>query len=296
VQALFAARRILSSSLIALRRALRDSIVYQCGAATILLPPGHMLPVYRSRHHQYDTFLPVLVRQLGEAGIVVDVGANVGDTLAGMVHENRCLRYVCIEPEDEFFRYLKKNLVRLEKQHGSLSVELIKALVGDGNKVASLRGQDGTKSAVPDGAGVRTQPLDTLLPISEHSSVRLIKSDVDGFDYEVIRSATAIRHCCAPILFFECQCFDEEQRRGFDCLIGDLIEDGYKTWVIFDNFGGLMLETTDLMVLRALLAYVWEQNVGGSSRTIHYYDLLAYTPKDRDCVSAAVSDYRARKY
>ena len=187
--------------------------------------------------------------------------------------------------------------MRLEKQHGSLSVELIKALVGDGNKVASLRGQDGTKSAVADGAGVRTQPLDTLLPISEHSSVRLIKSEVDGFDCEVIRSATAIKHCCAPTLtFFECQCFDEGQRRGFDCLIGDLIEDGYKAWIVFVNLGGLMLETSDLMALRALPAYMWEQNVGGSSRTIHCYDLLAYTPHDRDCVSAALSDYLARKY
>jgi FkbM family methyltransferase len=255
-----------------------------------------MLPVYRSRHHQYDTFLPILVRQLGAAGIVVDVGANVGDTLAGMSHENRSLRYVCIEPDDEFFRYLRNNLSRLEKQHGSLSVELIKALVGDGDKVASLRGQGGTKSAVADGGGVRSRPLDVLVPKSDHPLVRLIKSDVDGFDYEVIRSATAIRRCCAPILYFECQFVSEEQRRGFDCLISDLIEDGYRNWVVFDNFGGLMLETSDFMTLRALLAYVWAQNVGNSSRTIYYYDLLAYTPKDKECVSAALSDYRSCKH
>jgi FkbM family methyltransferase len=296
VQALFAARRVLTNAVIALRRTLRDSTAYHCGGVKILLPPGHMLPVYRSRHHQYDTFLPVLVRQLGEVGVVVDVGANVGDTLAFMVQENRLLRYVCIEPEEEFFSYLQDNCARLEKHYGSLSVDLMKALVGDGNKVASLRGQDGTKSAVADSGGVRTQPLDVLLPESRHPLVRLIKSDVDGFDYEVIRSAMAIRHCCAPILYFECQFVDQEQRQGFDCLIGDLIEDGYKAWVVFDNFGGLMLETTDLMTLRALLAYVWEQNVGNSSRTIHYYDLLAYTRKDSDCVSAALADYRARRY
>lgn len=296
MRALLAVRRMLSDALIALRCALGHSTVYRCGEVEILLPPGHMLPVYRSHHRQYDTFLPVLVRQLGPSGIVVDVGANVGDTLAGMVSENQRLRYFCIEPDARFFRYLGRNRQRLQKFYGPLHVDLVQALVGDGKKVASLRGRDGTKTAVKDSGGFVSQPLDGLLPASEYAAVRLIKSDVDGYDHEVIRSAAAIRNCCAPILYFECQYFDVGQYNGFRSLIDDLAEEGYKNWVIFDNFGGLMLETSDVKTLRELLAYTWAQNNGDSTRTVHYYDVLTYTPKDRDCVFAAISEYRACKF
>ncbi len=294
VRALLFIRRTLSDGLIAIRRVVGHSTTYRCGEVDILLPPGHKLPVYRAEHLQYDRFLPILARHLGEKGVVVDVGANVGDTLAAMVGENRWLSYVCVEPDELFFSYLKRNLARLERSNGLLNVVLIKALVGDGEKVASLSGRDGTKAAVVGGkGGIRSRPLDTILSEGEYPLVKLIKSDVDGFDYEVIRSAMQILSCSAPILFFECQYFDREQRDSYESLIFDLMRLGYTRWVVFDNFGGVVLETSDVVVLRSLLGYVWAQNVGGSSRTIHYFDLLACAPKDDLAVSAALSDYQS---
>ena len=45
----------------------------------------------------------------GESGIVVDLGANVGDTVAAMIkHTNAVV--LCIEPTDEYYRLLNKNL------------------------------------------------------------------------------------------------------------------------------------------------------------------------------------------
>ena len=45
----------------------------------------------------------------GESGIVVDLGANVGDTVAAIIkHTNAVV--LCIEPTDEYYRLLNKNL------------------------------------------------------------------------------------------------------------------------------------------------------------------------------------------
>ncbi|MEI7464384.1 MAG: hypothetical protein WCJ87_03490 [Burkholderiales bacterium] len=51
---------------------------------SILMPKNHRLAEYKKRHRLYDQFLPHLARYLPTGGVVVDIGANVGDTLAAM--------------------------------------------------------------------------------------------------------------------------------------------------------------------------------------------------------------------
>ncbi len=71
----------------------------------------------------------------------------------------------------------------------------------------------------------------------------------------------------------------------------ELQSEGYRDWVIFDNFGDIIVRTTDLSIVFQLLTYVWNQNIGQAVRTIHYYDVLAVQPSDSDLIDLVLREY-----
>jgi FkbM family methyltransferase len=282
--------RFASRMKVALQRMAGVELRHAYGAYHIHLPPGHLLPLYQRKHPQYDSFLPKLAGAMGHDGLVIDVGANVGDTLAAMAEVNPHLEYVCIEPDEQFFGFLKRNAEVVCEAFGGLRVTLVKALVGQGRHGVSLRGAASTKSMVEDGAGgLNSRTLDELIAHQRHGEVRLIKSDVDGYDFDVIQSGLAILREAQPILFFECQYFNVQQKQGFHDLLQTLEAQGYANWVVFDNYGALLMEASCIQPLNGLLDYVWAQSAGGSTRTIYYFDVLAFHDKDRDVIDSAVA-------
>ena len=115
---------------------------------SILLPVEHMLPQYQQKHVKYDRFLPHLGSYIEDKATVIDVGANCGDTLAGMVEKNPNATYVCIEPDATFFNYLETNIIRMKQALKNISVHTVKTLVGRSVTNVSLEGTGGTKHAV----------------------------------------------------------------------------------------------------------------------------------------------------
>jgi FkbM family methyltransferase len=265
---------------------------------SIKLPAEHLLPLYRSMHRTYDRFLPHLVRYLEVDTSIIDVGANCGDTLAGMYDANHQLNYICIEPDDLFFDYLSTNAERMRASKPGASIVLHKALVGSAVAGAILEGSGGTKHAVPSAerssgrATIYSATLDSVVLPLKPSRVELIKSDVDGFDFDVIDSAVNLIAEHHPILFFECHFRDSQQKEGYRKTIQRLQLSGYGTWVVFDNFGDFVLKTDDVEVLSQLMDYVDRQNVGVSTRTIYYFDMMAATDRHASLLASAVSEYR----
>lgn len=267
-------------------------IHYGIGTFTITLPPGHMLPEYKRHHPNYDRFLPHLVQHLNDAELVVDIGANVGDTLAAMFHANKNLRYICIEPDDVFFWHLSENIERINSAGQRVAVRTIKALVGTSLPAVTLKGKDGTKKAVMSADGkFQCERLDSLIDEAEITSVRLLKSDVDGFDWDVLSSSSRVIRSSKPLIFFELYHDDESQYRGYLDLINVLEMDGYTGWVMFDNFGNLMLKTGNTDTVRQLMSYVAAQNAGRSTRTIFYLDVLAVHGNDAAFVESVLRTY-----
>lgn len=278
-------RRALS----ALRLAREQTLEF--GPARIVLPPGHMLPLYHQRHPRYDRFLPHLARLLERGAGVVDVGANCGDTLAAMAAANPGLRYLCIEPDAGFMAYLGRNLQALRAAWPELQVQTAQALVGLAVTSASLEGSGGTKHAMPGAGGMAASTLDALVAQSRFGSVRLLKSDVDGFDHDVIASASQVLERDAPLLFFECHFADSAQRTAYEQLIPSLVRRGYRHWTVFDNFGEVLLASALAEQLPELFEYVDRQNRGRSTRTVYYFDVLAATDRDAAFAAQAVRAY-----
>jgi FkbM family methyltransferase len=238
--------------------------------------------------------LPVLVKHIEDGAVVVDVGANCADTLAAMVEANPRASYVCIEPDEVFFSFLTKNIERIKAGVGEVSVCSIRSLVGKKITGVRLKGAGGTKHAevVQRNDGLESQRLDDLLLQNDASSkVRLLKSDVDGYDYDVIDSAERILATDAPLVFFECQWDHQHQCEGYMRTLRHMQSLGYVSWSLFDNFGELVLHSTSLDSVFQLLDYVWRQNLGVSTRTIFYFDVLATTARDAALVNKVLADY-----
>jgi FkbM family methyltransferase len=263
----------------------------QVGPVPIALPPGHMLPVYQKQHPRYDRFLPHLARLLEPGAGVIDVGANCGDTLAAMAAANPALRYLCIEPDAGFMAYLERNLKALRTTWPQLAVHTAQALVGLAVSGVALEGSGGTKHAKPGAGGMAATTLDALLAQSGFGPVRLLKSDVDGYDHDVIASAPELLARDAPMLFFECHFADAAQRGAYERSVDALAQSGYRHWTVFDNFGEVLLASARPEQMAQLFEYVERQNRGRSTRTIFYFDVLVATERDAGFAAQAVRSY-----
>jgi hypothetical protein len=156
-----------------------------------------------------------------------------------------------------------------------------------------MEGKQGTKRAVAVTEGATaSQPLDEiLLSLPSVPKVRVIKTDVDGFDYDVIESAMLLVERDKPIIFFECDFSTDTQRVGFEDVFSALESRGYSDWALFDNFGQLMLRTDTIETLKQLMNYIWQQKQGNATRTIYYFDVLASHLRDRSFVTRVLESY-----
>lgn len=266
------------------------------GGVRLELPAEHLLPEYQAAHRLYDRFLPHLAARLAPGDAVVDVGANVGDTLAALLAGQGGLQLLALEPDAGFFAVLERNAWRLRAAYPTASIELRAVLVGDGDRPRALVGGGGTRRAVPAPAGVAGQcprRLDQLLaeaPSGFRQRLRLLKSDVDGADHEVIASALGSLLQLRPMLFFECQVVDQAARTGYlDCL-RPLLDGGYSELFLFDNFGR-PLPTADKRAPLDELRHHIDQLLAPPPEAprIHYLDVLLTTRADRPLAERAVA-------
>lgn len=258
----------------------------------ISLDYAHKLPDYQKRHPLYDRFLPHLASYLQKNSVVIDVGANVGDTLCGMAGANKTLQYICIEADNDFFDDLKKNSEILKNKLNCLNITLVKQFIGNDIDSVNLSGSGGTKHA-EIGGNIKSKTLyqvvfDLKISIDR---VRLIKTDVDGFDWDVIRSAYNLlgNH---PYIYFECQYDNSGQLNSYKEMFDELLKIGYVNYSIFDNFGQYICTLSDSKNIVELLDYVANQNFKNHTRTIFYYDILAYSQRDVNTVQAILDDYK----
>lgn len=292
-------------ALIVLRQGTRSILgvksEYRYRNFSIRLPADHLLPFYQSMYGTYDRFLPHLVRYLEPGATVIDVGANCGDTLAGMYDANDRLSYICVEPDEGFFQYLSENALRMRNSNSGASIRLYKALVGKSVSQATLQGQGGTKHAVkidesmPGAKSIASVTLDSLVLPIQSGGVQLLKSDVDGYDFDVLDSAEQLIAEHAPILFFECHFGNLNQKSGYQATVEGLRRSGYREWTIFDNYGDVVLRTREIETLFQLFDYVDRQNGGLTTRTIHYLDVITSTERDESLLARVVSDYLRRR-
>ena len=263
----------------------RDQI-YRRGEYEIIMPSTSRLQEYQKIFPLYDRFLPVLAGHL-ESGTIIDVGAHTGDTLVAMAH--KCSNsFICIEPSDTFFDYLKKNADKIQLKENQ-NIKLIKKMAGTGN----LSGDGSTATIQPtENQVIQSKYIQLDNTTTDYSDIVLIKSDVDGYDFDVIQSSEKILTQSEPILFWENQILDDFQYKEYGKFYDFLEEKGYSNLYIFDNFGNLLVEKSNFKTLRDINAYLYNIEKYKATRTFFYTDILASTEKRVSIIESAVVDYK----
>ena len=217
-----------------------DQIIY-IDNKKIILPPGHLLSLYESVYPKYDRFLPTVIGKIKENEVIIDIGANVGDTLFRLLNINTRPYYYCIEADNFFFEYLQKNKKSLDVNIQN-KIILIKTLVGDQLKGNLSETTTGTKSLIESDLGIKSKKLDDIIMEYKIKNIKLIKVDVDGFDYNILFSAINELKNNKPDIFFEYMPLDESGKKNYLRLIEKLNEIGYSYWTMLDNYGSVIFE------------------------------------------------------
>ena len=257
---------------------------YRIGEHVIAIPADHNLPAFQAAHRLYDRFLPVLCAQLPANGVIVDVGANVGDTISAIMQT--CPNpIIAIEGHPPYFDMLCANLKKIDPDQ---RVTPIQTLVGTGKQTGTLVPTRGTAVLDTSGTG-HMQTLDEVLS-SWRTQIRLLKVDTDGFDADVILSGLSVIDASKPILYWE---GGTTGARSFGGMYDKIADIGYEQFWIFDNFGNLVLSECGIKELKEFDRYVESQHKHRCTPTFSYVDILGANQGSLVSARSAVEKYRS---
>lgn len=267
---------------------------YLVGKLLIDMPFHHTLPALQQQHPLYDRFLPFLAPLAPPDSWIIDVGANVGDTVASIV-DSTDASILAIEGHESYFAYLTQNVAQMPSRLRN-HVQCVQTLAGTGNVSGEFRAENGSARIVECTASQvwERKQIDDIL--TDHciypQQVFLLKSDTDGYDADVLLSASALLREYDPVLYFENQIDTPAQAREFAALYDRLTGFGYLHYWVFDNFGNLLLEDVGAEVLPSLNQYLVVQQQKRSTRTLYYYDILTAKSSRRNSAAQAIHSYK----
>ena len=216
------------------------------GSLKIILSPDHNLSLYNKLYPEYDKFISTIVKNFPKNTSILDIGANVGDTVCRLIQSNKKLHYYCIEADDFFFNYLNLNTNNFKKNF-PYKIDLIKLLVGQ-KLQGKLIGSHGTKSLLVDRKNsdankvIKSKKLDEIIIKYNIKNISLIKCDVDGYDYNVIFSGINYIKKYTPDIFFEYHKLNKSSQVNYIRIINILFDIGYENWTILNNYGKIIFK------------------------------------------------------
>jgi FkbM family methyltransferase len=252
-----------------------DPIIYSSvGGNRIKLNLSHSLPSFLISFPYYDRVLPRICQILNESKPllkIIDVGANVGDTVA-MISEKANANYLCVEGNEKYYDLLVENSMLFTG-----CVETEKCFLGDKTTKVNMDLITKNGTARLDSGGnskiFLIKKLDDLLNEKPNfkNNVDLIKIDTDGFELQILRGSkkTIVRN--KPLIFFE---FTPElmlaQKQDPLDIFKFLSNLGYSDSIFYSNTG-VFIDSAKLNDIPKLKELV--NRIDGS--LIYYYDVLA---------------------
>jgi len=245
----------------------------------LILPISHKLPIYIVDYPLYDT-LPTRVanylRLRDGMLIMMDIGANVGDTILACSTVAKNDRFLGVEANPEFVRFLKKNTSDIE------GFVLVEAFCHSGDtkqpyvRIESVGGTARVMEA-NDGYALPKKTLDEILTeYPEFRNFNFLKIDTDGNDFDILKGAQESITAGRPIILMECDAFGNVHYvEDVLSAIDSLASVGYSTVIAYDNFGNYFctFATSNPSSFLNAIAYQVISEFG-------YYDLLFLSEKD----------------
>jgi len=259
-------------------------ILYRIEGVDLILPKTHKLPEYQNSYKNYDKKLKIIIEQIELSipfkGVIFDIGANVGDTLALIRPCTKSLIY-CIEGDKYFLSYLRKNAslfkdVEIIDSYISGDSEFIYGNIERNNGTARINLVGNKKNAN------NFVPSKKLYQIIQEKnidvkSIKLIKIDTDGFDFKIILGNKDLINNYKPCLYFEYDIFFNSNDEEYALEVMKLLEKNNYYVIIYDNYGNMLdiLENNYYKKFRYYNHYLKSSRKYGGG--IYYFDILATT-------------------
>lgn len=265
--------RLLKRAFVAQARRAPQTTRIRFGPVDIEAPLDHPAVYWRYLPPGFNMNYVLVVQRTLEAraGLVIDVGANIGDGVALLRSAGIDAPILAIEGADPWFELLRRNTAALQ------GVSTCQALLGDGeNRKQRLEIGNGSGRLVPGEAEAGMISLDELLAERGAEPVAVLKTDTDGFDARVLMGARQLLTSQRPVLFVELDdTLLRAQGNSAEQLLGYLGGCGY-TWVtVWDNSANWM----DARPLEQGLADLVKRYPGGIATP--FLDIAVFGERDR---------------
>jgi FkbM family methyltransferase len=262
------------------RTILRRDQTHRVGGVPVVLPPEHDLPFYQSRDPTYDAYASDVLGEIAARGgrtLVVDLGANVGDTAVAALTASPDIDVVAVEGDARFVGYLRRNLAAFGDR-----ATIVDGFVGpiSGASTFVRHGSTGGFGAAHGAAYDVTDWVTPAALLARAGDYRrtVWKSDVDGFDIHLLVAHWADIEPRCDVLWFE---YDPVATLGDQADVGrlcELLAESGRRLRVYDNLGRPLVELEPGSPagtgLRSITHWLFAQREG--HLTVPYLDVWAF--------------------
>lgn len=244
---------------------------------------------YMKMHPEYDRNFPTLAKFAREKypnGVIIDIGANIGDTIAMLATYGVSNDIIAIEGEINYYRLLLEN-----KKLFKNNIKTFNIFLGEKTEEvdAGLDIEKGTAKLIKSlREKTKVMSFDDFYNKEKFENVVLFKSDTDGYDLKVLKGAKDFLNNFKPIIFFE---YDEyyftlNSESGIE-IFPVLYGLGYQKAIFYDNYGRFLIsiDTNSFNHIEQLTRYI--KNRKGK---IDYYDIALFAEKDLDVYEKLIQE------
>jgi FkbM family methyltransferase len=209
---------------------------------------------------------------------VIDIGANVGDTIA-VVKSLIDVPIIAVEGDATSYKFLEKNITQFK------NIFPINTFLGEKKETlhVSMDKEGWNNTIIPTETGDKTIAVKTLDEVLQEQHLtakrlKLLKVDTEGFDTIILRGAEELIATQKPVIYFEYnrENMDAIKEDGLSTLLS-LKKYNYNTIYFFDNIGRYLLscpiEQHDILLQL-------HQYTNGRSSLISYYDVCIFNDED----------------
>jgi FkbM family methyltransferase len=258
-----------------------ELISARIGKFDLFLPRNHPLPGYMRSNPEYcwnSARIASLVKEKYSDLHLIDIGANIGDTVA-FCRSLSEFPILCIEGSSVYFPTLVRNIAKFE------NVEAHQLYLGEEKKSVlmseEIAGGTGrlTKNSNNKPRQINVTTLDEFLQYNQSfKKSKMIKVDTDGHDVKILRGAKKFIELIHPIIFMEYDhVFLREAGEDGLAALRSLEYLGYSKIIYYDNRGRLLLSSSldDHRLIAQLHDYL-----AGRKSAYAYYDLCVFHQED----------------